>query len=169
MDESLQELEDELKRLRPARPSPALMARLEVEMAREVSPGDSRSPIQPAAAPTGRRWAWSLAAAAVIMVALVLRQMEPPATRTPDGGSAGDTAPANPAAVAGSGYHPVDASSVYYGATPESGVYLRNQTPVQEVRYRYIDTYTWKNPVTHASMQWSVPRDEIRVIPAVYH
>jgi hypothetical protein len=32
-----------------------------------------------------------------------------------------------------------------------------------------VDTYTWKNPRTNASIKWTVPRDEIRVIPATYN
>ena len=34
------------------------------------------------------------------------------------------------------------------------------------LRYRYLDTYTWKDPRSNASLKWSVPRDEIRVLPA---
>ena len=39
-------------------------------------------------------------------------------------------------------------------------------TPARRVRARYLDTYTWRNPATNASLKWSVPRDEIRVLPA---
>jgi hypothetical protein len=43
---------------------------------------------------------------------------------------------------------------------------LPDQTEGRQVRYRYVDTYTWRNPTTKASLRWSVPRDEVRVIRA---
>ena len=66
-------------------------------------------------------------------------------------------------------YHPVGAASVLYDMKEDSPVTSSNSTPVRRLRYRYVDTYTWKNPATNASLKWSVPRDEVRVIPASLH
>jgi hypothetical protein len=44
-------------------------------------------------------------------------------------------------------------------------VSLEGQTSVRRLRYRYVDTYTWKSSHGNASLKWSVPRDEIRVLP----
>ena len=66
-------------------------------------------------------------------------------------------------------YRPVGAASVLYDLKEDAPVTLPNSTPLRRVRYRYVDTYTWKNPATKASLKWSVPRDEVRVIPASLH
>jgi hypothetical protein len=168
MDEPLKELEDELGRLRPARPSFALEARIEAELARRETV-NSASPTETGAAQRHRRVAWSLCvAAAAAAVALVgLRPRATVIAPSDSSGPGSEVVTAEPAAAAE--YRPVAAKSVFYGVSAESGVYMRDQTPVQQVRYRYLDTYTWKNAATHASMQWTVPRDEIRVIPASLH
>jgi hypothetical protein len=44
-----------------------------------------------------------------------------------------------------------------------------DDTSARQVRARYVDTYTWKNPRSNASLKWSVPRDEVRVIPTSWH
>ena len=66
-------------------------------------------------------------------------------------------------------YQPVAATNVLYDLKDEGTVYLDGDTPARRLRYRYLDTYTWKNPRNNASLKWSVPRDEIRVLPASLH
>ena len=63
-------------------------------------------------------------------------------------------------------YQPVHASSVLYDLQEDGATTLPDQTEGRQVRYRYVDTYTWKNPATNASLRWSVPRDEVRVVRA---
>ena len=63
-------------------------------------------------------------------------------------------------------YQPVRASSVLYDLKEDGTGTLPDQTEGRQVRYRYVDTYTWKNPATNASLRWSVPRDEVRVVRA---
>ncbi|HVU16068.1 MAG TPA: hypothetical protein VHD32_04050 [Candidatus Didemnitutus sp.] len=166
MDDSLIELEQELARLRPVKPSLALQARIEADLAR----GDSRAEIPLTEKPLSGarrnlRMAWSLcAAAAAVIVATTWRGVgtEPVGMdRRNESGTDAVVSNATPPSA--------DVATVLYGASPESGVYLHDQTPVQQVRYRYLDTYTWRNPATHASMQWTVPRDEIRVVAASLH
>ena len=48
-------------------------------------------------------------------------------------------------------------------------VQLAGATSNRQVRARYVDTYTWKNPRNNASIKWTMPRDEIRVVPASYN
>ena len=72
-----------------------------------------------------------------------------------------------PAATAGANrYEPVQATTVLYDLKEDGTTLLADQTEGRQVRYRYVDTYTWKNPATNASLRWSVPRDEVRVIRA---
>jgi hypothetical protein len=63
----------------------------------------------------------------------------------------------------------VKAANVLYDLQDEGPVLLEDNTPARRIRARYVDTYTWKNPATKASLKWSVPRDEVRVLPASFH
>lgn len=65
-------------------------------------------------------------------------------------------------------FRPVAAKDVLYAAKDEGYVQLVDGTPAHRLREYHLDTITWKNPSTNASLSWSVPRDEIRVIPASF-
>jgi hypothetical protein len=169
MDETLQELENELKRLTPRRPSAGLGRSLESELntpmpasipTRRASPGTSLRP-----------WgwvSWSLAAAAAIAFVVAFqftRRVIAPAAQ-----SASEVAKTSPASVIApvstNRYEPVHATSVLYDLKEDGTALLADRSEGRQVRYRYVDTYTWKNPATNASLRWSVPRDEVRVIRA---
>ena len=163
MDETLLELENELKRLTPRQPSPALMQTLEAELGRvdviEPSPASSLR--------SGKWLAWSLVGmAAAIALVLGLQSTRHP-VKTP--GSAATTTQqvvTKPASPPANRYQPVRASSVLYDMKEGDPAQLPDQTEGRQVRYRYVDTYTWKNPATNASLRWSVPRDEVRLVRA---
>ena len=187
MDESLQDLENELMRLRPRVPSSRLLARIDTELAKPTRLPESL----PATQSNGLvHWSWlnwRTAAAAAAVVAFATIVINSPHS-TP-GGSRADTpsaivakniptvqanpvGPEIPAAAPLSpnvSYHPVGATSVLYDLREDGTVSISNSTPVHRVRYRYLDTYTWKSPATNASLKWSLPRDEVRVIPASLH
>jgi hypothetical protein len=181
MDESLQELENELKRLQPRRGSEELRSRLERELG---APLTVRPRYTAATTLTSWKWfSWQMAAAAAVAltVSLAVWRWQQGAVDRP---AAQDTmvktdpvapkATAPEAAIASvapatDSYRPVGAANVLYDLKEDGTVYLNDNTPAQRVRYRYVDTYTWKNPATHASVKWSVPRDEVRVIPASMH
>ncbi len=165
MDENLQELENELKRLSPPPLSAELLSRLE----HELGPVPKARRYTSATSLRSWKWTgWSLAGAtavAGVFLALgILRQPSAsPAKATPG------VAPVavNPApAPAANRYEPVRASSVLYGMKDDGAATLPDKTEGRQVRYRYVDTYTWKNPKTNASMRWSVPRDEVRLVRA---
>jgi len=46
-------------------------------------------------------------------------------------------------------------------------VTLDDGTTARRLRQSYLDRITWKNPETNASLVWSVPREEIRVVPVL--
>ena len=52
-----------------------------------------------------------------------------------------------------------------YAAQNDGLVTLSDGTPARRERLNYIDTITWKDPRTNASVRWSVPREEVRVVP----
>lgn len=175
MDDQLLELEAELKTFRPRQPSAQLAQRLESELASEVI--TLAAPAPRAESKKVIRGAWfgaSLAAAAAIAVVAtvgVLRQQNQPALITSVPMAAVKTpvptqVAVNTPASASNQYRPVRASNVLYDLKDEGVVYLEDRTPARQMRYRYLDTYTWKNPKNNASLKWSMPRDEVRVMPA---
>jgi len=138
MDNELHELEAELKRLRPVAPAPAVAADIGVALA----------------APRRRFWAWTALplAAGLAGVALLRSPSTPPA----------------PVPAAAAAYKPVSAENLLYSQRDEGLVTLADGTTARRYRSSYVDTITWKNPRTQASLRWSVPRTEERVIPVSF-
>ncbi|HUG09751.1 MAG TPA: hypothetical protein VMM36_02000 [Opitutaceae bacterium] len=161
MSDDFTDLENELKQLRPrAMPAP-LIGRVAKELAE----------------PSRRRglfaeWrTWILPAAAAAALALTVTSI-PFMMR--ERGIEAETAvvqpapnPANVSAAAPTParLHPVRATNVLYDAVNEGIVYLDEDTPAQRMRLSYLDTITWENPKGGASLQWTVPREEIYFVP----
>ncbi len=144
MDNELRELEAELQRLRPVAPSPVVAARVGRTLA----------------AARRNYWGWMalpLAAALVGWIYLQDRAGVAPASAA--------TRPAAPVAVT---YKPVSAQNVWYEQRDDGLVTLANGTTARRYRSSYVDTFTWKNPRTQASLRWSVPRTVERVIPVSF-
>ncbi len=149
MDDELQNLEAELKRLRPAAASRALRARVEHQLARPVG-------VQPVAP---LRWVWFavLPAAAAAVVVLLRYSQHPPASR-----------PVRGDVIVDAPLKPVATENVLVSASDEGLVTLEDGTPARRERLQFVDTITWKNPRTNSSLRWSVPREEVRVVPVVF-
>ncbi len=169
MDESLQELENELKTLPPRRASARWLAQVNRELAAEL-PASARPRYATATNLNSWKWlGWRTAglAAALALVAAIgffnFRRAQPESTGP---AVASVLPPAAPASVAA--YQPVTATNVLYDLKDEGAVKVEGDTSARQVRARYVDTYTWKNPRNNASIKWTVPRDEIRVVPASY-
>jgi hypothetical protein len=172
MDESLLELETELKSLRPRRPSAQLPGRIERELA--------TAPVDPRYTPatTLRSWKWfgwrpagvvaALALVATLGIVNFKRPQPAAATSRPVAAEANPERgnAARDSIAHRDHYQPVMAINVLYDMKDEGLVRLDGDIPARRLRYRYLDTYTWKSPRGNASLKWSVPRDEIRVLPA---
>jgi hypothetical protein len=65
-------------------------------------------------------------------------------------------------------FKPVAAENVLYAASDEGPVTLDDGTSARRERLSYIDTITWKNSRTNASVRWTVLREEIRVVPVKF-
>jgi len=146
MDDELQQLEAELRRLRPRNPSPKLQARVSAKLA----PRDQSI------------WWWAalpLAAAVALALAPWFRPTDANAPVAPITQVAPkmDTVPDE--------YQPVAAENLLYATQDEGVVTLTSGAQARRVRNSYVDTITWRNPRTNASLRWSVPRDEVRVVP----
>jgi hypothetical protein len=165
MDNSLQELENELKALQPRRARPDWLKQINRELVAELPPA-ARPAYTTATNLTSWKWfGWRTAAVAAAfavagtigVVSLRKNQSAPTVAQTEPAHTLQD----EPV------YQPVAAANVLYDLKDE-GTVAGNST-ARQVRARYVDTYTWKNPRTNASIKWTVPRDEIRVIPASYN
>lgn len=146
MDDDLQTLEAELRFLRPVQPS----ARMEQGIAREIgSKRRARSPWM------GAWWSLPLGAAAALVFALFQS-------------SHGRVPTVSSEALPAAQFKPVSADNVLLSSRDEGYVTLANGTQARQVRQTFIDTITWKNPKTNASVKWTIPREEVQVVPVVY-
>jgi hypothetical protein len=172
----LSELERDLKKLRPAQPSPVLFERIGEGLKK------SRAGIKERRSLTGR-WGsleiahpwWSLgfglaAAAVLILFAAVtmerrhehqqtVAQSSPaPETRPPPLGTERSTSPSR--------FVPAGGTNVVYNARDE-GLHFANgsERPVRRVRYHTQQTWRWRNPETGASLRVSYPSEEVVLIP----
>lgn len=170
MDESFHTLEAEVKALPLPRPSSALLNRLESDLA--TSAASVSLPRRYTTATSLNSWKWSgwrmagLAAAVAFAATVGLLRVN---RQAPPISVAGTTPMVAPAPITNSPpdhYQPVAATNVLYELKDEGPVDTSGDTLTRRVRARYLDTYTWKNPTTNASIRWSVPRDEIRLVSA---
>jgi hypothetical protein len=47
-------------------------------------------------------------------------------------------------------------------------VTLDDGTPARRARLKFVDSVTWRDPRSNASLTWTVPREEVRVMPVVF-
>ena len=175
------ELENELRALRPARPSPVLFERIEEAMVEDGK----------ASAASGARWSWrrftetryrfgiGLAAAAAAVV-LLLARVNTDQTRNKDKevaqvAPASETRPVLPAFSGGSGVNgsissnkfvPAGATQVVYNTRNEGLQFADgSRQPLRRLRYQTQQTWQWRNPSTGASLRVSYPSEEVVLIP----
>lgn len=155
MDDDLPQLEAELKRLRPAAPS----LRVGTRIARELAPQRRRR--------FGLHWLWVAAMpTAAALAILALAPGRRPAAPAVEPGIAGlHSLPREGVSSTESALKPVAAENILYAAQDEGLVTLDDGTTARRERLNYVDTITWKNSHTNASLTWSVPREEVRVVP----
>lgn len=161
MDDDFKNLEAELKRLRPAAPSRDLLARLEAELA------PSAAPVAIVRRGSRAWWLWAgalpFAAGLVVAWAIATRWPSAPGSDRPLAANSPVPAPATEAV-----FKPVAAENVLYAVSDEGLVTLDDGTSARRERLSYVDTITWKNPRTNASVRWTVPREEVRVVPVKF-
>lgn len=63
---------------------------------------------------------------------------------------------------------PVAAENVLFSAVDEGYVQLDDGTTARRQRLEFVDTVTWRNPATRASLTWSVPREEVHIVPVQF-
>lgn len=167
MDKELIQLEGELRGLQPRRISHATCARVAGALI-DLSPARPRragAKILP--------WIGAVFAVAAAVV-LMLRVGPEPAKREAGGDDLAKAPAVSVASVAESSetsakatdtFRPVAARNVLLESRDEGLVVLDDGTRARRVRTHYLDTVTWKNPHTNTSVQWTVPREDVRLTP----
>jgi len=172
------ELENELRNLRPARPSPILFERIEEGLA------DRRAPA--AASARWNRWrltqtpyslGFGLAAAAVLVLfaAISLERRQERSEKVAHVSPAPETRPVLPGRRDGNGvqgstssnrFIPTGATQVVYNTRDEGLQFARgSEQPLRRLRYQTHQTWQWHNPTTGASLRVSYPSEEVVLIP----
>jgi hypothetical protein len=140
-DRELAELEAELRGLRPAALPPGYVPRIAAAMAADEPP------------PGRWRRLVGFGATAVATVAVVGGAVWYAANRR----------------AQGSVFKPVSVQTVVTSARDEGEVILGDGTHAHRLAESVVDTVTWQNPRTHATLTWSVPREEVQIVPVTYH
>ena len=168
------ELENELKKLRPAQPSPVLFARVEEKMAASESAKiirPDRFRINYAALGFG------LAAAAVLLLLAKVNtdRREKPAESVEQNSPEPETrsllrAHSGGNRIEGSRspneFIPASATQLVYNTRDEGLQFTdRSEQPLRRVRYQTQETWQWRNPATGASLRVSYPSEEVVLIP----
>lgn len=160
------EIENELRALRPAKPSPKLFEAVARELEESAEPAETAGNI---VRPARFAFGWmslglGLAAAAALLI--LARVQQPEATPGP---TVAASVPANstPAArLNPSQFIPAGATRVVYRTRNEGLLFPRGSSePVRRVRSRARETLQWHNPETGASLRVSYPSEEVQLIP----
>lgn len=161
MDEELIQIESELRRLSPARVPLSLERRI---LGKLGSPAVLRRRSRVS------RLGWWLALP--VAAAVVVLVLWPEGFRAGSGPGTMDRVAGRPEPVPAAveaPYKPVAADNVLVSARDEGLVTLADGTTARRQRLQFVDTIIWRDPRTNASITWSLPREEVRVVPVVYH
>ncbi len=159
MNES--EFENELRRVRPARPSENLSDRIAADLSGTMIATPASGTLTRSARSPAWRWvarlAWACGGAAVALAATasgklgVASQPKPSAsinaeTKTPD-------------------FEIVDASRELIKAQDEGLLFISETEPQRRMRLSYVERMTWTNPETGAVIEYETPREGVVLMP----
>ena len=169
------ELERELRKLRPAQPSPVLFERVgeALEDSRTSAAADAMSSWWRFQEATHNWWSlgFGLAAAAalILFAAVTMERRHEHQQTVAQSSPAPETQPVplgTERSISPSRFVPAGGSNVVYNARDE-GLHFADgsERPVRRVRYNTQQTWRWRNPETGASFRVSYPSEEIVLIP----
>jgi len=165
----LSQIENELRKLRPARPSPILFERVEKAMT------NGRAVASHAIKPARPRYNWlslgfGLAAAAVLVLfaAVKMERQESgkeiaQTSREPEAAALLNRAQKS---TSTDKFVPAGATRLVYN-TRDEGLQFASSSgqPLRRMRYQTHETWQWRNPTTGASLRVSYPSEEVVLIP----
>ena len=162
-----EDIERELRQLRPAPPSEGLQARMAEELVEKAAHTVDKRAGGILFQNIRFRWAasFALAAAFAIIAFLSIPDTEQVSDTPPTAMDMAEVEipvalePASP-----SKYIPVKARHVLMNAQEEGIFYIDDHIPARKMRYRFVDSYTWKNPDDGSSLQVTVPREEVLLV-----
>lgn len=165
----LSQIENELRKLRPARPSPILFERIEEAMT------DCRAGASPARQPERSPYIWlslgfGLAAAAVLVLfAAVKMERQESGKEIAQTSREPEAAPLLNRAQKSTStdrFVPAGSSRLVYN-TRDEGLQFASSSgqPLRRMRYQTHETWQWRNPTTGASLRVSYPSEEVVLIP----
>lgn len=165
----LSQIENELRKLRPARPSPILFERVEEAMT------DCRVGASPARQPERSPYNWlslgfGLAAAAVLVLfAAVKMERQESGKEIAQASPEPEPAPLLNRAQKSTSidkFVPAGATRLVYNKRDE-GLQFGGSSgqPLRRMRYQTHETWQWRNPTTGASLRVSYPSEEVLLIP----
>jgi hypothetical protein len=167
------QIEKELRKLRPARPSPILFERVEEAM---IACTAVASPARRPRKPSGLHYNWlslgfGLAAAAVLVLFAAVkmeRQQESgkeiaQTSREPQAALLLNRAQKS---TLTDKFVPAGATRLVYN-TRDEGLQFASSSgqPLRRMRYHTRETWQWRNPTTGASLRVSYPSEEVVLIP----
>jgi hypothetical protein len=172
------ELENELRKLRPARPSPILFECVEEAMAENCNASVSgagsiakfwrftewsRGSERGRASQTPYRIGFALAAAAVVVLFASIR-MEQKQSKAKDVASISSATKTE--LTSSNRFIPAGATQVVYN-TRDEGLQFADgsEQPLRRLRYQTHQTCQWRNPKSGASLRVSYPSEEVILIP----
>jgi hypothetical protein len=167
------EIENELRKLRPAQPSPILFDRIEEALAepcRASAAADGRSGWWRFTEPP-HSWGLGLAAAAalVLFAAVAMEHQQTRGKEIAQISPEAQTAPMsdpNHAFTSSAKFVPAGATRLVYNTRNEGLQFARGSgQPLRRFRYQTHETWQWRNPTTGASLRVSYPSEEVVLIP----
>jgi hypothetical protein len=166
------EIENELRKLRPAQPSPILFDRIEEAMAEScrASAADARPGWWRFTEPP-YSWGLGLAAAAalVLFAAITMERQQNSGKEIAQISPEAQTAPlSNPgeASTSSAKFVPAGETRLVYNTRNEGLQFARGSgQPLRRFRYQTHETWQWRNPTTGASLRVSYPSEEVVLIP----
>ena len=167
----LSQIENELRKLRPARPSPILFERVEEALdCRASAAADAKRSFWRRFTETPYSWGFGLAAAAVLVLfAAVKMERQESGKEIAQTSREPEAAPLLNRAQKSTStdkFVPAGATRLVYNKRDE-GLQFGGSSgqPLRRMRYQTHETWQWRNPTTGASLRVSYPSEEVVLIP----
>jgi len=174
------EIENELRKLRPAQPSPILFERIEEALAEHYWMSAAVDPRWSWPRPPWRtpyNWSLGLATAAVLVLfaAVNMERHQERGEKIAESSSASEIRPVLPGSRGENGtarssfsdkFVPAGATRLVYNTRDEGLQFAPTSgQPLRRLHYQTHETWQWRNPTTGASLRVSYPSEEVVLIP----